>query len=1083
MSPRASNAATADAELSLSSLLSVNGSGTSTAAAPRIDVFGRFLVSIGGSEIAAETWRRTHARRLLQLLCSQRRHGLLRGEVLRALWPALDEAHARNRLHHTLHLIRKGLEAGGHHEALVVIDGDTVRLEPGTRCDVAEFVELLARDGTDSERRQCLLAAIDLYRGDLAPDWLGDHDFEARRTGLRRLYLDALREAASLSQESGDFDQAIVLLQRRMQADSASPHSHIDYARALLGAGRCDAAVAHCQRAVQVVSEATDAECARPLEAFLHVLQRQGNKSSSFDPDRALPPPVLAPETCPKVFASRQQLFGREADIKAVEDALDDPHCVLVTVCGPPGSGRTSVALQVASRLQNSRREGAVLVPCMNAASEDALIEALRSALQPYLGDIPPSAEELLRRVRPREMLLVLDDVAPVPAVARVLERLIGVARDCRVLATSPRRLQMVGERAVPLGFLPVSKDTHADGIHTHPPAVDVLLEQVRRHSPKQRVDERFLANLSDIAAHVDGWPLALVVAGRWLSWMEPSEVIARFKEEQGSAETRDEQVESALARWLTAAGAALPLLSQVATFESWFTREDIAVMAAPTRSALDDFFARTTDTGMLQRRTRASLAGEVSEYRMPLLLRHRLRTNQAREEREVLQRQHACWLRNRAEEANSVQFGGARTAMIRALIGTYRDDIDVALRFMARSGDHAALLALLNPLLSSLYKAEHAELSCEWVSLALAPNANVSEPEQAALYLTRARIHSRLGNAVSAFQDAEAAYRVASGRTGSAVQLEAVELLQSLGRLAGSVSVHAVGTSRAHPLLSRGIEAGENLLRVSGVAARYGEFAKAAEMSARAVDVFRYFSCPVGEVRALRYQGRMSFALGDLRQVRTAANAAKQLADERDLRTEGARAQLMLAEAALARREFSEALISAGRVLSNVSESLLAIEVRAFKVLAWGYYFDGQTALADLMQGELAKRAEALGEPGHIANGHLLRALLASEQRERSRALNSIEVFRSALNASSGPFDVQCVYAEIACLSARMHRPAVAHGMLNALSTFINRPGHALRPLTQWRAHGAASLLPPQQREERAVMCTPRQALAELLT
>jgi DNA-binding SARP family transcriptional activator len=75
-----------------------------------IRLLGGFRVEFSEGAVDDSVWRRVHARRLLQLLGSSTRQSEARASVLEALWPDFDEARARNRLHHTIHWIRKSLE-------------------------------------------------------------------------------------------------------------------------------------------------------------------------------------------------------------------------------------------------------------------------------------------------------------------------------------------------------------------------------------------------------------------------------------------------------------------------------------------------------------------------------------------------------------------------------------------------------------------------------------------------------------------------------------------------------------------------------------------------------------------------------------------------------------------------------------------------------------------------------------------------------------------------------------------------------------------------------------------------------------
>lgn len=1049
----------------------------------RVELLGHFAVILDGAALGGDVWRRTHARQLVQFVGSHRRGSAARSDILAALWPNLDGAHARNRLHHTLHLIRKAIEALPDKVALVGMEGEAVALGSGVAVDVADFLRYLDCDGEDSERLAALLAAIDLYKGDLAADWTGDHTIESRRVALRRKYLAALAEAAALCRNNEDFEQAIVLLQRRVQADPTDSEAHVEYAQALFDAGRCDAAVDHCRRARLMLADADHATSAQPLDDLLKSLQQKANRIGAQGAPAASM--MIAPPAGSKLLvdAPPRRLYGRDAVIRAAFHQIEDPYCSLVTLCGPPGSGRTSVALQVATRLQSRMRDGAVHVVCGAARSAEAVLAALARALAPLGAEGIDSVDALARLLRRRELLIVLDDVFSADDIARMISQLSQAARDCRFLVCAVRRLRLAGERVVPINFLPLAS-TPLPGSKAAPAAaVEFLLDHVHTRAPTQRIDERYICGLTQIAALVDGWPLALTVTAQWLAWMQPAEVAQRLKTWHSATDDCDEPLERALNEWVGAAAECTPVLLEAAIFESWFTRADLsALLEGPPRPTLDRFFDITIDTHLLTRRARAIAGREISEYRVPLLVRNRLRQRTSPSDWQAMQRRHVGWLQISlsGDPLDSTLTPVAHAAL---LIDTYRDDIAAATRFLADSGEPTALLRMVTALLPGMRIGGRPETSLDWVSLALKCSSGAADA-QAGLYVARALLHVRLGNPSQAFQDAGAAYRAACDHGAEPIRRHALEMLQILGRETGQPAVLVPAPPRGQPLLTRGVEAGENLLRVAGLAARFGEFAKAADLSAKAVEVFRYFGCPLGEVRALRYHGRMAFALGNLQQVQAVAQTACRVAEERALKAEAARASLMLAEVELAQQEFAPAIRSACHILGTATCADLAVEARAFKVLAWGHYFDGQLALAEVMQRELAHRADALGDPGHIANSHLLRALLSCDGRDPERARTAVALLHAVLVASPGPVDMQSAFSEVAYLAGRFHRPATAGGLLCSLSEFARQPGHQLRPLTRARVEGIEVMLHSQAgaRAEEASARTVQDALADLL-
>lgn len=1036
----------------------------------RVELLGKFAVTRESFPVGGDVWKRTHARRLVQFVGSQRRGVAARAGVLEALWPGSDEPNARNRLHHTQHLIRKALDADPSQPPLALLIGsETIEFAQGVAVDVIEFQHHLTVEGCDATRLAALLKAVNLYRGDLACDWLDDHGMQARRVALRGDFLAALTEAAALCRDAADVEQALVLLQRLVAADPSDCQGHILLAETLFESGRRDAAVVHCQRARSLVAEALDPAAAQPLDELRKSLQRRANASEAASGPAPVLQPIARLAAKPRIEVVSQHLFGRDELLHEVGRNLDDPFSSLVSLCGPPGSGRTSVAVQVAVNLQDRLRDGAVLVGCAGAATAEGVAAAVAKALRPFVSAPCCTDDDVLAALRPLEMLLVVDDVMASDSTARFLAQLALSARDCRLLVISNRRLRVTGERSIAVDFV-AQETAPQQGGHGRPaPAVELLFEQARARGARLRTDERLLASLGRIAALADGWPLALDVAGQWLTWMTPSEAIARLEgvNTDAQADPRSaqglERIDGALALWTSdLSPACLALLTFCSVFETWFARKDLATLVSgPQRSEIDRFLDETIDRRLLLRRSSLSLAGEISEFRVPRLLRQSLRRRAVASGADfgVVRRMHLAWLQQSLAAIAARPGGGIPAAAIATLVDTHRADISAAVGFLAETGERDALLQFVTAMLPGLRIAADPGASAGWVSLALGVVGDDSAA--AALFLQRAGLHHRLENKTQAFEDTERAYRLACDSAQPQLKDSALDLLQRLGRESGrSPTLQSSGAS-SHPLLSQGIEAGENLLRVAGVAARFGEFAKAVELSTKAVDVFRYFNCQNGQLRGLRYRGRMAFAIGNLPLSVSSAHESIRLAEQHNLAIEGARAQLLLSETELSEMQCDAASRRAERVLASTGAAGdLVIETRAFKILAWGHYFNGQTALAAVMHRELAQRAEALGDPGHVANGHLLCALLLCEESNVQKTLCAVATLHSVVTASPGPTDLQSELTNVAYLSARLRRPAAASGLLSALSVFARQPGHQLRPLTLMRLQGTEAIL-----------------------
>jgi DNA-binding SARP family transcriptional activator len=156
-------------------------------------------------------------------------------------------------------------------------------------------------------------------------------------------------------------------------------------------------------------------------------------------------------------------LTGRDADQRALAQAVRAHRAV--TLVGPPGVGKTELALHTAGCLAAEFADGVAVaelgtLPAQRTDDLRAVSRAVSRALLTCAG-VPadpgqPVPEALLAGLRPRELLLVLDNAEHLWAGCGRLVDLI--ARSCpgvRMIITSRRSLGLAGERVLsqdPLG-------------------------------------------------------------------------------------------------------------------------------------------------------------------------------------------------------------------------------------------------------------------------------------------------------------------------------------------------------------------------------------------------------------------------------------------------------------------------------------------------------------------------------------------------------------------------------------------------------------------------------------------------------
>jgi predicted ATPase/DNA-binding XRE family transcriptional regulator len=209
-------------------------------------------------------------------------------------------------------------------------------------------------------------------------------------------------------------------------------------------------------------------------------------------------------------------LVGRRTELADVMGllSLSGGPARLVTITGPPGVGKTRLSQEVADRVR--RRHGTPVRYVSLAAVRDPTLVAdhiaASVALPPTPG--PERFQLLLRALRSRPSLLILDDFERVMSAADVVVQLLERCEGLATLVTSRAALEVGGEHRYLLDPLPVPDRGSPVGDPESWPAIRLFLDRARAADRSVR-PETDLERVASICRRVDGLPLAIELAAR----------------------------------------------------------------------------------------------------------------------------------------------------------------------------------------------------------------------------------------------------------------------------------------------------------------------------------------------------------------------------------------------------------------------------------------------------------------------------------------------------------------------------------------------------------------------------------------
>jgi predicted ATPase/DNA-binding CsgD family transcriptional regulator len=240
----------------------------------------------------------------------------------------------------------------------------------------------------------------------------------------------------------------------------------------------------------------------------------------------------IAPPRLPRFHTS---FVGRAVEVDAVGVLLDDRR--LVTVVGPPGVGKTRLAVEVARTKADAFGVATWFVDLAPLHSP-VVPEAIGEAVVRSLNAVPQAGQSLGETVASvvgaGSALVLLDNCEQVvEEAAGVVDDLLGAADDLRVLATSREPLALVAETVYQVEPLPVPPPSHvasAAAVREYA-AAELFVDRATSASVDFKFGAANAATVATLCRRLDGLPLAIELAAARVRAFPTNELVAHLDE------------------------------------------------------------------------------------------------------------------------------------------------------------------------------------------------------------------------------------------------------------------------------------------------------------------------------------------------------------------------------------------------------------------------------------------------------------------------------------------------------------------------------------------------------------------------
>ncbi|MEM9466641.1 MAG: adenylate/guanylate cyclase domain-containing protein [Actinomycetota bacterium] len=417
-------------------------------------------------------------------------------------------------------------------------------------------------------------------------------------------------------------------------------------------------------------------------------------------------------------------LVGREGDLLQLGDLLRTHS--LVTLCGPGGVGKTTLAIRAAAQASGQADGGVWLVELAPVLDADGVPFAFLDGMRaPTKGGDDP-VRSVIEAIGDRTTFLVVDNCEHLREdVARVIRSILDECPDVTILATSREPLGITAEASLPIEPLRTDGDDS--------PSVRLFIDRAKDANPHLELDPPTVVAITELCQSLDGLPLAIELAAARSRSFTPADLRSRLDQRFRVLQGRGTDDRHATLRGTIEWSHQLLEADERILFErlSVFAGEfDLAaVEAVCTDEIVDALDVFDIIDRLVQR---SMVVAEVHGPKARFHLLQSLRDFAADELREP-----DVWRRRHAEEYGAAvrrivaDLYGPRESEVLADLEAMWDDVRVAVAFAREAGDVVLLEQLISGLgVETMFRAR-TEVA-EWAKAALALTGRPSPALQA---------------------------------------------------------------------------------------------------------------------------------------------------------------------------------------------------------------------------------------------------------------------------------------------------------------------------------------------------------------
>jgi predicted ATPase/DNA-binding SARP family transcriptional activator len=223
----------------------------------------------------------------------------------------------------------------------------------------------------------------------------------------------------------------------------------------------------------------------------------------------------------------RSGFIGRKKILKEIKHAILEDDNAIITLTGPPGTGKTRTAIESAEKVKTEFPDGVFFIDLSPLTETDQILPhiARNMNIRESLDKSAALIDSIFLYLERKKMLIIFDNFEHLLAFAPVTVQMNTRCPSLKILNTSREALRVPDEKIINIPPMEVVNYYRSRDSSIHCEALRLFYNRAKSVTPELKPSRENFLHMLDICRRLDGIPLAIELAVARLKYFSLTEL------------------------------------------------------------------------------------------------------------------------------------------------------------------------------------------------------------------------------------------------------------------------------------------------------------------------------------------------------------------------------------------------------------------------------------------------------------------------------------------------------------------------------------------------------------------------------